>query len=186
MPQPAAARTVAYTFTETEAIAYSELISKREARNMRRAWLSQVYMPVLLLAVLMAIATLAGANPVPILAVATIAYLCGDLTLRYEIEREYRRLAATLRRTDPMYQWERHLTLGESTVEVKLPHISIRYDYAAFTDFEISRGLILGWVGSGTVLPVPVRAFVSEGEASAFANDFRSRIAAARPGATKG
>jgi hypothetical protein len=142
-------------------------------------------MPVLLLAVLMAVAALAGADPVPILAVATIAYLCGDLTLRYEIKREHRRLVVTVRRTDPMYQWERHVTLGDSAVEVKTPHISTRYDYAAFTDFEVSRGLILGWVGSGWALPVPIRAFASEGEASAVANDLWSRIAAARPGATK-
>ncbi len=164
-------------------MAYAELASQREARGtgQRRAWISAVYMPVLLGAALMTAATLAQTDPVPILAVATIAYLCNDLTLRYESRREYRRRFFAIVRTDSVYQREHHVTLGDSVVEVETPHISVRYDYAAFTGFEVSRGLMLGWIGSGTALPVPIRAFASEGEASAFANDWWSRIAAARP-----
>jgi hypothetical protein len=141
-------------------------------------------MPALLCTVLMVAATLAGAAQGPVLALGTVSYLCGVLTLHYEVWEEYKRRLAAVMRTEPLYQGLQHaVTLEDDAAAFTAPRMHARFDYAAFTDAEVSHGLILGWFDNGTAVPVPVRAFASEGAASAFADDLRSRIAAARPAA---
>jgi hypothetical protein len=75
------------------------------------------------------------------------------------------------------------VTLGDDALEYSAPNVSTRFEYAAFTDVEVSRGFILGWLGNAAATLVPIRAFASTGEADAFASDMRSRVVAARSGA---
>jgi hypothetical protein len=151
-----------------------------------RSWLSAVVIPVLLGALLIAVTLLRGrageADFGPMLVVGTIAYLGGVLALRYEVVRGYDRRLAAVNRTDPWFRAPRQVTLGDDALEYAMPNISARYAYAAFTDVEVSRGLILNWMDDLRAMPVPIRAFASAGEADTFADDLRRRIVAARAG----
>jgi hypothetical protein len=162
-------------------------MTKRQARSTgrQRSLLSAIYIPVLLGAILIAVvAGHADFGPMLVAAtIATIAYVGGVLALRYDILRDHSLRRAVLSRSEPFYRGPRHATLGDDALEIAAPHVSTRFDYAAFTDFEISQGLMLGWVGNAAAALVPIRAFASAGEADAFANDMRSRIAAAGSGA---
>jgi hypothetical protein len=142
--------------------------------------LSTIYIPVLLGVILIAVRA-SYTDFGPMLVAGTIAYLGGVLAFRHEVLQQYDLRVAEFIRTE-LDRGPRHVTLGDGALEDSIPGISARYDYAAFTDFEIAQGFILGWLSNGAAMLVPIRAFASAGEADAFASDMRSRIAAARPG----
>ena len=181
MPQATIARTVTYTLTQPEIIAYGDLVNRRRARSTGRpprSMLSAVYIPLLLGAILIVVRA-GHADFGPMLVAGTIAYLGGVLGLRHEVLQKYDLRLAECIRTE-LHRGPRHVTLGDATLESSIPGISARLDYSAFIDFEVSRGFILGWLDDAGAMPVPIRAFASTAEADAFAGEMRSRIAAAR------
>jgi hypothetical protein len=184
MPQATSAKTVTYTLTQPEIIAYSNLVTRRRARGRPRSMLSAVYIPVLLGVVLIVVRA-GHADFGAMLVAGTIAYLGGVFALRYEVFQNYDLRLAEISR-DERYLGLRRLALRDDALEWSTPGISARYDYSAFTDFEVSRGFILGWLGDDAATAVPIRAFASTGEADAFAGDMRNRIVAARSGKATG
>jgi hypothetical protein len=183
MLQATSAKTVTYTLTESEIIAYYDLLTRRQARSTGRprSMLSTIYIPMLLGAILIALRA-GHADFGPMLVAGTIAYLGGVLALRHEVLQSHSLRLTEISRAEPLYLGQRHVTLGDDALEWSTPGISARFDYSAFTDFEVSQGFILGWLGNAGATPLPIRAFASTGEADAFASDMRSRIVAARSG----
>jgi hypothetical protein len=177
MSQATSARTVTYTLTEREIIAYGDLATRR--RGQHRSMLSTIYIPVLLGAILIAVRA-SHDDFGPMLIAGTIAYLSGVLAFRHEVWQNYDRRLAEFMRTE-LDRGPRRVTLGDDALECSDTGMSVRFDYAAFTDFEVLQGFILGWLGNDAI-SVPTRAFASTGEADAFASDMRSRIVAARSG----
>jgi hypothetical protein len=183
MPQATSAKTVTYTFTESEITAYFSLMARRHAKRVDWPPPSAIYIPVVLGALLIAVRS-GHADFGAILLAGTIAYLGGVFSLRHEIMRSRRLQLAAFSR-EPWYRAPRHVTLGDDAFEYSTPKISARFDYAAFVGVEVSHGLIIGWTGYvegnvvGAATAVPIRAFASTDEADAFANDMRGRIVAA-------
>jgi hypothetical protein len=186
MSQPAITKSVSYTLTEPEVIAYYELITKRQARGVRsrRSLASTIYVPLALGALLMAVSALRGgpgnADFGPMLATGTIAYLGGIFALRYEFLRNHELIRASLYRTQPLSRESRHITLRDDALEYASPNLNARFRYGAFTDVEIIHGFILGWIGNAYATVVPLRAFATTSEADAFAVEMRNQILAAR------
>jgi hypothetical protein len=95
MPQATSAKTVTYTLTESEIIAYSDLMTRRQASSAgrSRSMLSAIYIPALLGVILIAVK--AGHDDFgPMLVAGTIAYLGGVFALRYDILRDHTRRRA--------------------------------------------------------------------------------------------
>jgi hypothetical protein len=183
---PQLAKTVAYTFTEPEIIAYYEVMAKRQARiaGSRRSFLSSIYAPVALGILLMVVSALRGAagdtDFAPMLVAGTVAYYGGIFIQRYELSQAYAHLHTSIFRTEPFYHEPRRVTLAEDAMEYSAANVSSRFAYAAVTDIEHSRGFILAWIGNIAATAVPLRAFASSADANAFLDDLQNRVLSAR------
>jgi hypothetical protein len=191
VPRPSSAEAITYTLSEEEFIAYSDLVTKRQARCVppQRSWVSGVYVPLALGALLMAVCALRGlagqAEFGPMLVMGTVAYLGGFFALHYELSRDSKRRRVAFFRTDPMYREPRLVMLREDALEYASASFTAQYSYRAFTDVEVTQDFVLGWLGSAAAALVPVRAFANRSEAEAFAGDLRRRIDTAHAAAAK-
>jgi hypothetical protein len=189
MPQPTVAKTVPYTFTERDVIAYYEVMAKRQARiaGSRRSLLSTIYAPVALGVLLMIVCSLRDAGTADfarMLVAGTVAYYGGIIIYGYEISRAHAHLRTSIYRNEPFYRGQRHVTLAEYVMEYSAANLSSRIPYGAFTDVEQSHGLILAWIGNLSATAVPLRAFASSADANAFVEDLRSRVHSAHSAGT--
>jgi hypothetical protein len=178
-------RSVAYTLSEMDMIAYDRLMRKRRARVVptQRSWISAVFAP-LALGTLLAAASLwtAGLGSAGFgyeLVVGTVAYLAGFFALQYELSRSSRLAATAIFRANPLLHQPGQVTIRDDALAGASAGMSVQFRYAAFTEIEVTDGLILAWLGSTTAALFPIRAFANTTDAEAFAEELRSRIAAA-------
>jgi hypothetical protein len=192
MAHPASPEEITYKLSEAEFVAYSDLVTQRHARIVppARSWVSGVYVPVTLGALLMAVCALRGAAGNaefgPLLVFGTISYLSGFFALHYELARDYKRRSVAVFRSDPKYQEPVRLLLREDAMEGASAGFTVRYSYRALGDVEVTEDFVLAWLDSAAAVSVPVRAFADRSEAEAFAGDLRRRIGSARAAATTG
>jgi hypothetical protein len=184
MPHSMSVETVTFALTETEILAYYEIVQKRQAGIVGRSQVSFLYVPLALGVLLMIVSAVRGgpgrADFGPMLIAGAVGYLSGVFAYRHEVMRAYERVLAWMSRKEPLYHGTREVTLRDDAIEVSAPSVNARYGYAALSDVEVQRGLILGWIGNDAALLVPTRAFASASQAEAFAAEARSRVVAAR------
>jgi hypothetical protein len=192
MAHPSSPEEITYKLSEAEFVAYSDLVAKRQARSVppARSWVSGIYVPVALGALLMAVCALRGvagkAQFGPMLVFGTIAYLGGFFALHYELARDYKRRSLAIFRSDPKYQEPMRLKLREDAIEYASASFTVQYSYRALSDVEVTQHFVLAWLGFAAAVLVPVRGFADRSRAEAFAGDLRRRIDSARAAATTG
>jgi hypothetical protein len=186
MPHPDFAAEVTYALSEVELVDYHRLIVKRQAKFVppRRSWFSALYVPLALGTLLGAVVVLwsdvGSAGFGSMLAVGFIAYLAGYFALRYELSRDATPRTAAIFRANPLFHEPKQVTLGSEALEQSCASMSAHYRYGAITEVEVTRGLVLGWLGTAAAVLVPVRAFPNASDAEAFATELRNRVASSR------
>lgn len=179
MSTTTATKSVVYALTDADLNSYFGLLAKRQKRStgFRDSIVTALLAPLALGGLAMAWAAYArsSSDAFGVLLIAGgIAYLTGVLALRHEVLSNHRRKSVELNRNDPLYRGERRLTLRDDDFEFALPLFTQHYKYAALQEVEIKDGLLLGWMGAGGIA-IPVAAFATPADATAFADILRQR-----------